>query len=292
MTTYPPLLLIKDESNFTVKDAIGQDILIEEIGTDDSTVINAALELGSLTLPQGTYTIKNTISVPEDTILSGTGWKTIVTQPTDTQIAVGSPLITINGGGICRNLKVDGNSDNVDTNGVYLKGTAATVYNCEITDVRQYAAWSYKGTSPRILNCKIHDCRYPISLTGAVLESDGWTSGGIIFGNYTYNATLYNKIRASRDCSFSNNYVVVSVDKGSGVVLSGGDAPYKNIKITDNIIVSTIEPGTGYGIYAKSDDNSISENILVENNILSGGFILPIKSDVKNTSIGNNLLPL
>jgi hypothetical protein len=293
MTTYyPPLTILKCNGVISALDRFGIVCLSEPIGTDDSSIINNALTMGSTTLLPGTYIIKRAIIIPENTTLSGVGRGSIITQPADTLILVGAPMILVQSRAVCKDLKLDGNAPATNTNGVQLNRTFATISNCEIANIRQYAVWSYKGTSPRVIGCEIHGCLYPISFTGDVLESDGWCNGGIAYGNYTYDAKLYNKIRCAKNCRFVYNHVVISVAGGDGIICCGADGPYRNITITGNVIENTLKTKSGCAILAQPDANAISENVLIDGNSISGNFAYTILPRARNTVSVNNMVLL
>lgn len=113
LLSQPDVTVYNDGTNIIAKDKENEIIAEGTFNTDDSTVIQAALDElssgGICLVKAGTYIISAALTIPASVILTGAGIQTVLKCKNDTQINV-VEMPNANAG--IRNLKIDGNKAN------------------------------------------------------------------------------------------------------------------------------------------------------------------------------------
>jgi parallel beta-helix repeat protein len=231
----------------------------------DQVQVNDALIAASgkkVVLLAGTYTVDASISVPNDTTLTGIGTGTVLTIPNSFNAALDVIVNTTTGGsgtGIAvRDLEIDGNRANQ---------ASGAMQGISFTGVGDSAAFPIV-TGSNITGLNI------INMTGEGIQLSSSSNNTISGNTLKYNAvrgiflnsTSYNIIS---DNQTLNNNVGIQLSSSSNNTISGNTV-YANVN----------------GIYlSSSSNNTISGNASLSNS--SNGIYLSASSN--NTISGNNL---
>jgi parallel beta-helix repeat protein len=269
-----------DNGKVIAVDSTGNVIAKGTAGTDDTTVIQAALNApnnqGTVLLSPGLFDVTDTIRVPDGCILSGSGWGTELKLNKVHSIAPGLPIVSVGVRATLERLKINGNAwrdKDIDTNGVQVQDYGI-VKLCEIEDVRQYALNSYNACGVKYLYNLIHHTKYPFVFSGAGTDGAEFSNGCLAHGNTCYEYDFYVKIRRAKNIVVSGNTIITTCSipdtSPSGIVCSGGDGPYWNISICNNTIIDTVGTTKSSGIATGADAGRLSHNISIANNVIDG----------------------
>jgi parallel beta-helix repeat protein len=259
-------------------------------GTSDQTIINSALTAaagGKVYLMEGTYTINSSISVPDNTTLTGAGAGTIITLPNsfNTNINMVANSNTTNGTGVViENLAVDGNQAHQSSgnmSGIYLNGMGtSTTQGATITGVA------------------VHNMRYASSFTAAAIFLNSTYNTAVTDSTVTSNSGSGITLNSSNANTISHNTVSSNVGEGidiggdndivsentvqlnqgnGGIWLAGGN----NDSVTDNYI-----SGSFAGIYA---NGGVSYDNISGNTITGNSYHGIQLTDNNATIVGNNI---
>lgn len=261
-------------------------------GTGDQTEINAALTAaagGRVYLAEGTYTINDSISVPNNTTLAGAGSGTIITIPNSLNTAINALTNTTTGGngtGITiQDLRLDGNSTNQvgsDMNGIYFDGVGSgsdgsAVPGGKVSNV-QSNNWLGSGmhldssSNSTITNNSLQNNGYGIRLDASARSivsnntlRGGWqgilvdtNSEAITLSHNAVNGMLTVGIAVSggsASTSITNNTLA---DNQLGIAIS----MTSYITITSNTVSNSEDVGihTSYSSYTTINSNTIHAN--------------------------------
>ena len=226
--------------------------------TSDSAAINAAISIGSVWFPQGTYLVSSPILVTGTGISLHLENNSIILRGFD-----GDSLVKISGS---FNTVVGGQFNSL--NGTYTSGSNGGIY---IT-----------GFSNIIRGCYIHNTAY-----GAVGIDGG--AGGT---NGTYNKVFSCYIENNTNIGILNSNATGSIIDGNYITACGGEgitldnATIESIVNGNTIIANgTIGAFGGIGAGDKSNDNVISNNY-IGFTVNAGG--IGINGD-RNLMIGNQI---
>lgn len=259
-------------------------------GTGDQAIINAALTAaagGKVYLAEGTYTVNASISVPNNTTLSGAGSGTLITIPNGLNSNINAVTNTTTGGsgaGITiRELKLDGNKSN-QTSGVMY----GIVFN---------GAGDSATAGSRIENITATNW-YGSAGSGIALNATSNTviTGSTLYGNengiYIYsggnNTVTSNVVRSNlvgiRLHSTSNNTVTgntVQTNSNIGIRTYTGA---NNNTITGNSLLSN---GNDNITIESSNDTIVSSNTISGNGSSGRGILL---NGATNTVVSSNTI--
>jgi len=256
-------------------------------GTNDETTINTALTAasgGKVYLTEGTFTLGDSISVPNNTTLSGAGNGTLLTIANSFNTSINAITNTTTGGNgegiIIQDLRLDGNSTNQvggTMRGIYLDGVGSgtgfsSVHGATVNQVRLFN-WNSYGI---YMTSSSHN-----TVTNSVVQG---TSGIYITSGFENNIADNSitggstgvSISSSSDNSVSNN--LIQNNLSNGIFLNGS---------SDNSLVgNSIRDNGSSGIFLLSGSNNtvISGNV-VQNSIGNGMFI----NGSSNNAISGNI---
>lgn len=265
-------------------------------GSGDEATINTALAAaagGKVYLTEGTYTIYDSISIPNNTVLAGAGAGTIITFPNgfglDRSAIVNTDTAT--GTGITiRDLKIDGNNANISMgngNGIYLTGVGsdasgsvragAVITNVIINNL-------YNGAS--LASTIALDGSYNTSITDSTLGSGNvYIRGGhnILSNNYIFDS---QQVGIYIDSTSHDNTVTDNTIQNTelwGIYLYSATFT----TISGNRITNTGGTTTNDAIYLDSSDNTtITSNTIDDNSATTNNYAI----NIATTSADNNYL--
>lgn len=250
-------------------------------GSSDQTTINNALNAlplggGVVYLLEGTYTVTGSISIPNNTVLTGTGPNTLITIPNGSngQFDIITNKDTSTGTRVTvQNLKIDGNEANIGASGfntaVYFNHVGSVDANRNpvlggglINNV--IAANLYDGIPTGAIelsnsnNTNVENCD---------LENTNHSVGILIYGEN--NMALNNTVNGSNpsggiQIGSYNNTVAGNTIKnavGNGLSLSGSI----NGNVYGNIIDNTVN--SGIDIWNNSTYNVVSNNTVMNSGV-------------------------
>lgn len=254
-------------------------------GSGDEATINTALAAsagGKVYLTEGTYTIYDSISVPNNTTLAGAGNGTVIMFPNgfalersaivNTDTATGTGL-TI------RDLNIDGNNGNISTgngNGIYLVGVGsdtagsvrpgAVITNVVINNL-------YNG--PALASTVVLDNTYGSSVTDSTIGSGNIYIHGrhnTIANNYIFDSSQVGIYLDSAD----NNTVSGNIVQGTAMWgIYAYNSNYNTI--AGNRISDTGDTNTNDAIYlSTSDSNTITGNIITDSSATTNNYAINI----------------
>lgn len=240
-------------------------------GVADNVVIQEALNAGAggnILLLEGNYITSQNLTVPDDTMLYGCGFGTIIT-PTGASIGGGqNGAIQLGNRSILRDMKVilaagaggDGTRPNVvmaDTKNNVVIEKCWIVGDKSVADdgneVRQNGVLFDSTTNSRIENCYIDDCK----------KQDILLYVGCNFNTITGNKTQGSDSSCIYLRSSSNNTIIGNTCQNSG---ARGIYLYSSSK-NNNVIGNICEGNNSQGIYIYRS----SYNILLANNLYNNG---------------------
>lgn len=261
-------------------------------GVDDQVEIQAAIDAlpadgGMVNLMDGTFDFTSAIDIGSRNTLSGTGFGTIIKLNKTHNLSTYDKIIQIGDYSVCKHLCLDGNAwsdQDIDTDGVGL-GNYATIRNCEIKEVRQYAVESAEKKGAKIIDNIIHHTKYPVTLSGF---SEPVDDGGTIRGNACYEYEFYMKVVAAKNARITENTLFKTFNGSRGIALEGDFGPNINIKITDNIIVDDLGTGNEAGISINADSENLSKNIQISGNLING-FHMGMAINVAGVQVSSNI---
>lgn len=305
------ILVAASNSSQTDKDAA--DYVAD--GTGDQTEINNALtaanpagagrKTGKVYLFAGTYTASATISIPNNTTLTGAGQGTLL-QLADidaTDNLIENSDTTTGTGVTIQDIRLDG-QDSLNTagtqHGIYLNGMGdgsgvsarqgAKLTNVIVNNFRSNGIYlnNSDNNSFTAITTQANDYGYLLnaSINNSVRNSS-------IFGNASYGAYLGS---SSNNNVIANNKLTDNVTAGIFISSSSGNSVNgNNVKGTSgtgislntaskNTISGNVSMTNGYGFaLSTSDDNTMSSN-LAEGNSNTGFYL---SSSSRNTLTGN-----
>ncbi len=244
-------------------------------GSSDQDTINDALTAaagGYVYLHEGTYTVDDSIEIPNDTTLAGAGTGTVITIPDghDANLEVITNVDTTTGTGVTiRDLKVDGNKDDQNSgtmDGIYLEGMGG-------------GSGSSARQGAELTNLTIVDVRG----RGILLDN---SSNNSIVNNYLSGNDRFEQIILYPD---SNNNII------SGNRILAGQV---GISISDsrhNVISNNVIQGGTWGIYlpawGSSDYTTISGNNIYDHSIYgisveAGDYVTVTGNTIRGTCAG------
>ncbi len=239
----------------------------------DQVEINQALTAASgkkVVLLAGTYTIDASISVPNNTTLTGVGSNTLITIQNTFNTSIDAITNTTTGGNgtgiVIQNLRLDGNTTNQSSGtmrGIYLNGvgsgnTGTAVQGAKLTDL-----WVNNWrTSNMSLNSTANSYVSDISMKNAV-------SGSVV--SLMIDGTSINN-------TFTDNEILGGTH-GIYIVTSTSS----NNTFTSNIVDST----NNKGIYVSSGYNNFTGNTV--RNVNGDGFFLETATASNNNITGNTI---
>jgi parallel beta-helix repeat protein len=265
-------------------------------GSGDEATINTALAAaagGKVYLTEGTYTIYDSISIPNNTVLAGAGAGTVITFPNgfglDRSAIVNTDTAT--GTGITiRDLKIDGNNANISMgngNGIYLTGVGsdtsgsvragAVITNVIINNL-------YSGAS--LASTIALDGTYNTSITDSTLGSGNLYIRGshnIVSNNYLFDS---QQVGVYIDGTSHDNTITDNSIQNTelwGIYLYSATFT----TISGNRITNTGGTTTNDAIYLDSSDNTtITSNTIDDNSATTNNYAI----NIATTSADNNYL--
>jgi parallel beta-helix repeat protein len=268
-------------------------------GAGDDAVINDALiaadagpgrKTGKVYLFAGTYTIFDSISVPNNTTLAGAGAGTVITFPDgyslDKSVIVNTDTTTGTGMTI-RDLKIDGNNANIaigNGNGIYLTGVGsdvsgsvrpgATITNVTIDKLRSGASLASTIALDNTFNTTVTDST--LGSGNVYVHGDN----NIISGNYIFNSAQVGIYIDQAD----NN--IISNNRIQGTEMWGIYAYTSNYNtITGNRISDAGGTLTNDAIYFDSaDNNTITSNTITDSSATSNNYAINILNSTSDTN--------
>lgn len=277
--------------------------------TDDTVAIQAALNSNPhIVIPQGEYTIKNSINLVNNTFIEGQG---------DVLINFEGKYNLFNGDSksnlTFKNFKMTGNDIVSDTNpeagnsGIYL-------HNCENILVekvsgRNFGAWPIVSVSSRRIKYFNCDCSGSVRQSGiAVSDCNDYE-----IANCTSNDNFYSGIIAEKagnngkihdNFSTKNKHGILVKDDGLNVRVYNNDLSANiemgiytqdtnRVEISNNLIFGcgNSNPLNGYGIYGKNTQRLIINNNNIQNNNAPAIYLNQEGAGVTSQpTITNNLL--
>lgn len=265
-------------------------------GSGDEATINTALAAaagGKVYLTEGTYTIYDSISIPNNTVLAGAGAGTVITFPNgfglDRSAIVNTDTAT--GTGITiRDLKIDGNNANISMgngNGIYLTGVGsdasgsvragAVITNVIVNNL-------YNGSS--LASVIALDGTYNTSISDSTLGSGNLYIHGshnIVSNNYIFDS---QQVGIYIDGTSHDNIITDNNIQDTqlwGVYLY--NAAFTTI--SGNRITNTGGSTTNDAIYLDSSDNTtITNNTIDDNSATTNNYAI----NIANASAENNYL--
>jgi parallel beta-helix repeat protein len=272
-------------------------------GTGDQATINSALTAATTTtgsnlggrkvyLFAGTYTVNGTISVPNNTTLSGAGYGTLIIMAnsvnTSTDIIANSDTAT-GTGVVIQDLRVDGNSAGQSTGlhtGVQFQGIGG-------------GSGSTARQGGKIVNVWANNCGFAgIYLNNApnntLTNNAVFNSqfGILISSNSNYNTITNNLAQGNTSYGIdvitnsAYNTITGNTAQGNtidGIAINGGT----NNAITGNTVAGN--SSHGIALYSTSNSNTVSGNKIYDNGGASQNSGIYINSADSNTVTGNNI---
>jgi|GEM_PF-286374 len=243
-------------------------------GTSDQSTINTALTAaagGKVYLMEGTYTTDDTIQIPNNTTLIGSGRNTLIQLgnidgQTKNMIENTDQGGTTGEGVVVRDLRIDG------LNGTNLTGTMYGIYmNGMGGSSGSTARNGATITNVWVINTLSDGIRFNNSPNGTITSNT--VQGGKANGIY---------LSSSNRTSVSNN--TVQGNTGGGIWLAGA----VNVTVTSNVLNAN---GTsGISLNGNSSNNTISANNLSNNAGSGTGNSITLSSVNNNQIIGNSIV--
>jgi len=263
-------------------------------GTGDQATINSALTAaagGSVYLTEGTFTLSNSINIPNNTTLFGAGAGTLITIPNaqNGSYAVISNTDTSTGSSVSiHDLRIDGNKANQTSGfayGIYLdhmgSGSGSSAINgAKVSNV--IVANLFNGTGIYLNNSNytnINGSTIQKNSNGITVRgSDNTITGNVIQNNTSTGITLTSSATAN---TITGNTILDSYD-GIYIVGSGSNT------VSGNSLDSNTN--TGINLNTASNNNVVSTNKInntggntANNSIYFSG------SSVSNSIVGNDI---
>jgi len=219
-------------------------------GTGDFDNVNDAIDNltsvgGSIFIKEGTYTISETMVLPSNLSLIGSGFGTILKLKDNYGGTTGYGFDIIYSEStsniIIRNLQIDGNKSNNGIGafyGIHLNGVShAKIEGCYIKDLVNHGLWIYNSTDVSVISNRIETC----TGYGIYLRTD--SDRGIVIGNKVYQSGEYGIVLDSCDyCVVDDNY-----EEGSGQTGANGYGIYvassNRCSVTANKTVDDLSVG-------------------------------------------------
>ena len=257
----------------------------------DQVEINNALTAGAgkkVLLLAGTYTVDASISVPNNTTLTGVGAGTVITIPNSFNTNINTITNTTTGGNgtgiVIRDLKIDGNRSSQTSgtmHGVYLNGVGSGTGASALQGGKLSGLYTNNLSGSGIY---ITSSSYT-TISGNTARGNG--SAGIRIHSSPNNIVNENTTQGNNDAGISlyrssNNTIANNTtleNAYEGIFLESSDN--NNNTIANNII----RGNSGDGIYASGSYNTFTGNA-VQNNTLSG---MNIENGSRNTLTGNTI---
>lgn len=240
-------------------------------GTSDQVEINAALTAaagGKVYLMEGTYTTDDVISIPNNTMLAGSGRGTLIQFANingQTKNMITNTDTTTGEGVTIRDLRLDGNKTVNTTgtmNGLYMNGVGGASGATARNGVIIVNTWAFNFKSAGI---------YLVSSSNGTLTNNTSQGNG---GNGIY-------LDSSNRANLSNN--TVQGNGASGIWLA---ASLYDVVSSNNIIANT---NSGIGMNGNSAYNVISSNIVYNNTASSGINSINLASVNNNQILDNSI---
>ncbi len=250
-------------------------------GTGDQTQINSALTAaagGKVYLAKGTYTISDTINVPNNTTLAGAGSGTVITVPNSS--VVHTVITNATGGGsgtgvTLQDLTIDGNSGGgqlFDITGILFTGLGSgAIVGGKVTNVTSTNTQDPALTLTSTVNTTITNSSF-----GGLAVTITSSSNNNVFSNNIFSAPILSTT------SSNNTYIGNSINYG--IDFNGCSS---NV-ITENTIQNT--SGNGVRFYDNSSNNTLSDNTI--QNSATGVYIGQLAGNPAYNTVTNNLIKL
>jgi parallel beta-helix repeat protein len=281
-------IIAPSNASQTAKDSA--DVVLT--GTADQTLINTALTAaagGKVYIMEGTVTITGSLSVPNNTTLSGAGRGTLITIPNannGTFNAITNTDTTTGTGVIVQEILLDGNQSNQTSGsraGIYFSGMGAgtgtgarqgaTIKNVWINNWHDEAIDLVSSANNTVSGNSILKNGYGVNLSTA---SNNTITGNTVQGNNSGINAYGISLSTSTYNNITGNLIITNGTYGINLVSSS-----TNNNITGNTVTGATS--RGISLATSSNGNTIASNVL--QNDLEGIYL---SSSNGNTVTGNN----
>jgi parallel beta-helix repeat protein len=282
-------------------------------GTSDQVEINQALTAaagGYVYLHEGTYTVDDSIEIPNNTTLSGAGNSTVIRirSSHDTHLDVVTAIGTNRTGQSVMNLKIDGNKDNQTSGiqrGVSFSGVGTdsggttkgvNVRNVTAVDFRHNGIYINNSKNGNVVNNVVSNS----NSAGFHLNDieDTTVTGNIAKGTGQHGVHLHNSDNniLSENVSVSNTINGIYLQASDHNIVSGNttrdnERGFRLHSSSNNTVSANTATGNntyGIALNSVSDNNSIVSNRIHDSGGNSTNNGIYISTD-NNLIIGNNI---